>query len=145
MTRRDEDSGVGVVRALHDAFNDRDEERFLGCLAEDVVWQVEGDHPLAGVYEGRDRVWEEYFGPLWASPARYGDGSILAHGDHVVSLTEALHNFGEGERAWKTVEVFRVADGAVTERWARTSAQEELDAFLTRGCAMDPEAADLPR
>lgn len=145
MTPQDEDRGAGVVRALHDAFNDRDEERFLGCLAEDVSWQVEGDHPLAGVYGGRDRVWDAYFAPLWASPARYGDASVLTHGDHVVVLTEALHNFGEGERAWKTVEIFRVADGKVTERWARTSAQEELDGFLTRGCAVDPEAADLPR
>lgn len=141
----DEGSRAQVVHALHKAFNDRDHAAFLGYLADDVTWHVEGDSPLAGAYEGRDGAWDAYFAPLWASPARYEDGEIISHGEHVVALAEMIHNFGEGERGWKTVEVLRVADGQVTERWGRTSGQAELDSFLTRGCAADPEAADIPR
>lgn len=140
----DDGSGEQVVRALHEAFNNRDQDAFLGYLAEDVTWHVEGDSPLAGAYKGRDGAWDAYFGPLWASPARYEDGEIIGHGEHVVALAEMIHNFGDGERGWKTVEVLRVADGKVTERLGRTSGQADLDSFLIRGCAADPDAADLP-
>lgn len=144
LMTHDDGTGAQVVRALHDAFNDRDEERFLGLLAEDVTWHVEGDHPMAGAYTGRDGAWDGYFGPMWASPARYGDGQVLSHGEHAVALTEMFHNFGQGERGWKTVEVLRIADGKVVERWASTSGQGELDTFLTRGCEAAAEA-NLPR
>lgn len=133
-----------IVRALHDAFNARDRETFLGCLADDVAWQVEGDHPLARTYTGRDGAWDAYFGPLWASPQRYREGQVISHGEHVVALAEVVHNFGEGERSWKTVEVLRVSHGRVTHRWATTSGQAEIDVFLTRGCAAALEAPDLP-
>lgn len=138
------DDGVQIVRDLHDAFNARDREGFLALLADDVVWHVEGENPMAGVYHGRDGAWEAYFGPLWASPQRYRDGQVLRHGEHVVALAEVVHNFGEGERAWETVEVLRVVDGRVTQRWATTSGQRDIDSFMTRGCAADVEAADLP-
>lgn len=141
----DETSPAQVVRDLHDAFNARDEKAFLSLLADDVAWHVEGDNPMSGVYTGRDSAWDAYFGPLWAAPARYGDGRLITHGDHVVALTEVVHNFGEGERAWKSVEVLRVADDTVAERWASTSGQRDIDSFLTRGCAADAEPTDPPR
>lgn len=139
MSDIDAGSGAALVRRLHQAFNDRDRDAFLACLAEDVTWHVEGDNPSAGTYAGRGPAWEEHFGPLWPSPARVRDDEVVEHGEHVVALGEVLHNFGDGERAWRTVEVFRVADGHVAQRQAFTTGQDELDHLLTRGCP-----ADLP-
>lgn len=145
MTGNDDGSGAQVVRALHEAYNDRDRDRFLGCLAEDVIWHVEGDHPMAGPFHGRARVWEGHFEPLWPSPARFEDREVVAHGEHVVALAEVIHDFGDGQTAYDTVEILRVDAGKVSERWAFTSGQRELDRFFTRGCAADPEAEGLPR
>lgn len=134
-----ESPSVQVVRGLHEAFNRRDRDGFLGRLADDVIWNVAGAHPLAGDFRGPARLWEAHLEPLWPSPARVEERSVLEHGAHVVALVEWLHDFGEGERAWSGVEVFRVEDGRVAARAEFTSRQSELDALFVRGCA----AADI--
>ncbi len=138
-----DDSSTGLVRRSHQAFNDRDREAFLGSLAEDVVWHVAGEHPLAGTYAGRAALWEGFMDPMWASPARVEDRDVFEHGDHVVAVGDAIHDFGEGQARFATVEVFRVDGGRLAERWEFTSRQAELDRFLTRGCAaaagLDPD------
>lgn len=144
MTAQDSDSDPQVVRALHQAYNDRDRDAFLRLLADDVVWNVEGASPLAGAYQGRDTAWERYFEPLWPAPARFVDHDVVAHGDHVVAFGAQVHNFGEGERSYPSVEVVRLRNGKVAERWGFTTGQDELDVFLARGCAADAETADLP-
>jgi len=131
------EGGAGVVGRLHEAFNCRDREALLACLAEDVAWHVGGDSPLAGTFEGRDHLWERSLEPLWESPARVEDHALLEHGEHVVALVEWFHDFGEGEQGWKGVEVFRLAGGAVVERREFTSDQAELDRLFTRGCPAD--------
>ncbi|HEX6537657.1 MAG TPA: nuclear transport factor 2 family protein [Candidatus Dormibacteraeota bacterium] len=132
-------AGVELAARLHDAYNRRDREALLACLADDVVWHVEGDNPAAGVYEGRERVWDEVFEPLWASPARVQDDELLEHGEHVIALQRALHNFGDGERSWRAVEIMRIAGGRVAARWEFTSDRASLDAMLQRGCAAAPD------
>jgi len=135
-------TGAGVVRRLHQAFNDRDRDALLGCLAQDVSWHVEGDHPLAGTHDGRSALWEGFFDPMWPSPARVEGNDVREHGEYVVAFETAIHNFGEGERSWETVEVFRLDGGRVVERWEFTSGQAELDRFLTRGCAAGAESSE---
>lgn len=130
-----DDSRAAVVRSAHEAFNQRDRDAFLARLAEQVVWHVPGDNPMAGTYAGRERLWEGFMEPMWGSPARIEDREVLVNGDHVVATGEAVHNFGDGERRFETVEVLRVDDGHVVERWEFTSGQTELDELLTRGCA----------
>ncbi|MGI8624375.1 MAG: nuclear transport factor 2 family protein [Solirubrobacteraceae bacterium] len=129
------DKDAEVVRRSHQAYNDRDRDAFLGCLAEDVVWHVAGGHPLAGTYRGRDGLWQDLMDPLWASPARVFEHQLLEHGDHVVAVVDAVHDFGEGEQRFETVEVFRLDGGRVAERWEFASRQAELDRLFTRGCA----------
>jgi ketosteroid isomerase-like protein len=125
---------AGLVRSLHRAFNERERDAFLDCLAEDVVWHVAGRHPLAGRYEGCVSLWDGFMGPMWASPARVEDRELLEHGDHVVAIGDAVHDFGQGQRRFATVEVLRLEGDHVAERWEFTSNQPELDRLLTRGC-----------
>lgn len=131
------EGGAEVVGRLHEAFNCRDREALLGCLAEDVAWHVGGDHPLAGTFVGRDGLWEGSLEPVWMSPARLETHAVLEHGEHVVALVEWFHDFGEGEQGWEGVEVFRLAGGQVVERREFTSHQAELDRLFARGCSAD--------
>jgi ketosteroid isomerase-like protein len=130
-------NGAEVVRGLHGAFNRRDRDALLGCLAEDVAWHVGGDSPLAGTFDGRESLWEDSLEPLWMSPARVEDHAVLEHGEHVVALVEWFHDFGQGEQGWKGVEVFRLAGGRVVERREFVSHQAELDRLFIRGCPAD--------
>jgi ketosteroid isomerase-like protein len=144
--RRDEDrtgdeSRAGIVRKSHQAFNERDRDALLSCLAEDVVWHVGGEHPMAGSYEGTDSLWEGFMGPMWASPARVEDHEVRVHGDYVLALGEAVHDFGAGEQRFETVEILRLEEGRIIERWEFTSGQDELDRFFIRGCAAAVEQA----
>jgi ketosteroid isomerase-like protein len=138
--RVDEDR-AGVVLRSHAAFNERDRSALFSCLAHDVVWHVGGRHPLAGSYQGTDSLWDGFMGPMWASPARIADDELRAHGDYVLAVGHAIHNFGEGEQRFETIEVLHVKDGLIAERWEFTSRQEELDQFLIRGCAAAAELA----
>ena len=132
---------VAIVRRAHAAFNDRDREALMDCLDEGVVWNVPGESPMAGTYRGARGLWEEYMEPLWASPARVEDVDVRLHGEYVVALGDAIHNFGDGEHRFPTVEVVSTRGGRIVERWEFTSGQAELDEFLIRGCAADLEQA----
>ena len=50
-----------------EAFRDRDFETIASLIAEDVVWHLPGDHPLAGDWEGRNRAWVTLGQPLGCS------------------------------------------------------------------------------
>lgn len=142
MVNTDPDSAE-VVRRLHRAFNDRDRDALLACLAEDACWHVAGENPSSGTHEGRDAIWADVFEPLWPSPAQVDEHDVVVHGDHAVAFGAEVHDFGDGPQTWPTVEVLALRDGRVTERVAFTSGQAELDAFLIRGCAaaLEPDAA----
>jgi ketosteroid isomerase-like protein len=133
-------TGAGIVRRLHHAFNERDREGFLASLDAEVRWHVPGDSPMAGSYEGRDRVWADLMEPLWPAPARVQDDAIIEHDDYVVAVGQQLHDFGQGELRFATIEVCRHRDGVVLERWEFTSGQAELDRLLALGC---PAPAEL--
>jgi ketosteroid isomerase-like protein len=137
-----EEQRADIVRRAHQAFNDRDQDALLDSLAADVVWHVGGEHPMAGTYAGRDRLWKEYLDPMWASPARVEDDDVRDRGDYVVALGTAVHNFGAGEQRYDTIEILRVEDGRIAERWEFTSGQTELDTFITRGCAAAQQVPD---
>lgn len=131
-----------VLSRLHRAFNERDAEAARGLLAEDVVWHVPGRHPMAGTMTGRDQVWERYLAPIWDSPARVEDHAGLHHPahDHVAVLHEVVHDFGDGERRLRGLEVARVRGGQVAERWEFEQDQEQVDALIT--AAMERRSAN---
>lgn len=122
-----------VVRRMHQAVNDRDRERVLSFLTEDVVWHVSGDNPLAGTLRGREELWERFGAPMFETPARIHDREVIAHGDFVVAFYEVENDFGDGMQTFTEVEVFRLdADGRIAERWEFVSGQEDVDRQLTR-------------
>lgn len=127
------DPATNVLTRLHRAFNERDAETARGLLADDVVWHVSGDHPVAGTYRGRDQVWEHYVARFWPTPAHLVDHAALSHPDHrlVAVLHEVVHDFGDGEIRLGGIEVARTADGQITERWEYGEDQALVDRIIT--------------
>jgi ketosteroid isomerase-like protein len=125
---------VTIVSTLHDAYNRRDREALLALLTDDVVWQVPGTTSMARTFVGRESVWKGVFAPMWPTPARVFARDVIQHEDQLVALVEWRHNFGDGEQGWTGVEVLRIADGLIAERYEHMSRQAELDRLFERGC-----------
>lgn len=119
-----------TLRQGHAAFNDRDRERLLDSIAEDVTWHSSGNGPLAGTYDDRDALWNGFFAPAWEAPIRLEDREVFATDEYAAAVTDLVIGAGDDEQRWKLVEVARVRDGEIVERWSFNDRQEELDRFM---------------
>ncbi len=103
-----------VVREMTEAMNNGDMEGAASRVADDVVWHEigraeprRGKAELAasmGEWEGYDIQWEVH--------------DLLASDDHVIGLGLATATHGDRTLTYRTAEIYHVADGKVTERWA---------------------------
>lgn len=127
------DTSTNALTKLHQAFNERDAETAWGLLADDIVWHVPGNHPIAGTYRGRAEVWERYMAPFWSTPATITDHAALSHPDHqlVAVLFEVVHDFGDGEVRLGGIEVGRLVDGRIVERWEHDDDQAKVDRVIS--------------
>lgn len=119
-----------LLREGHAAFNDRDRDRLLEKIADDVTWHSPGDSPLAGTYNSREELWDRFFAPAWEAPLRVEDHEVIGTDEHAVALFDLVVSSGDGEKRWKSVEIGRVVNGKLVERWSFTDRQGELDQFL---------------
>lgn len=124
-----------AVREAYDAFNDRDKERLLSKLADDVTWESPGTGPTAGTYQGPSEVWDGVFAPIWDAPMRIDAVGAVSTDAHAALSLELVFTLGDDERRWKVIEVARVEDGRIAERRLHVDRQEEFDRFLQQAAA----------
>jgi hypothetical protein len=86
-------------------------------LAEDVVWHVPGNSPIAGDYRGREAV-SAYF----RGRRELAGGAIdvrrrgwAAHEEALVQLADGRAELGGEDVVWRTAGVYRVAGGRIAE------------------------------
>lgn len=120
------------VRSTLDAFSKGDSAAIRDCLAEDIVWHVGGDHPLAGEYRGRDavigyhqRVAEATAGTLSLDPV-----DIVANDRHAGIFIRVT-----GTRNGRSLDVEMAEaitfddDGRWQEFWSLAEDQSTIDEF----------------
>lgn len=97
-------------------------------LADDVVWHVPGASPIAGDHRGVDAVLR-YF----ARRRDLAGGTLeitvrdgLVDDEAVVQLADGRATLGGMEGSWRTVGLYRIADGRIAEAWL---VPFDLDAF----------------
>ena len=87
-------------------------------LADDIVWHVPGDSPIAGDHRGIPRV-IEYFERrrrLASATMRMHPGELIADGEAVVQLVDGSAELGGKTVEWRTAGVYRVEE-LVREVW----------------------------
>jgi ribosomal-protein-alanine N-acetyltransferase len=127
-----------AVQRCFYAGEDVDEE-LARFLAPDVAWHVPGRNAIAGDYAGRDQV-------LTYFRARRD----LAHRSFVVTPRGTLSDdrrvvhFADGEavlngqvRRWRTVGIFELAGGRITECWLLPFDQAAFDAIWSAAEQVD--------
>ncbi len=112
----DDHPNAAAYRRTVDAFRNRDLDTVASLVAEDVVWHVPGDHPLAGDYVGRERLLE-FFAKLGPLGFMLREHDVFADDDHVCALSYIGARRGAWEVETKVVSIFHYRDGQQTERW----------------------------
>ena len=108
-----------VLRSAYDAIANGDILTAYGIFTHDLTWHVPEGHRLAGIYEGRDRV----FGILGQLVQMTG-GSLQMHVDHVLAddergvamITSTASRNGEDFTA-KEVHLFELENGKIKVFW----------------------------
>ena len=119
------------VRSAFDAYARKDIASAQDLLADDVTWHFAGRHPFSGDYTGKEQVQD-----VWARRRKLTGGTlgydvhdVLANDEHVVAL---LLNKAERDGKtleWKSVSVYHMKDGRITEAWDHNDDQHAVDEF----------------
>jgi ketosteroid isomerase-like protein len=125
-----------LVRQALDSLLRGDLATFCSAFADDVVWHVPGDGPLAGEYRGLPGLLA-----LFGRQQGLSDGTlrleitdVMASDEHAVAwqrVTAARDNFNLDVTE---ALVFRIDRGKVTEVWQRTD-QYSVDDFFSYGAS----------
>ncbi|MEV4455233.1 nuclear transport factor 2 family protein [Microbispora sp. NPDC049633] len=116
-----EHPNVIVVRESYDALAKGDLDYLRGTLlADDVVFHVPGRGALAGAYRGKDEVvnYLARLGELSENTLGYEPESFLVGDDRVAAVVRVRGERGDRRLDDHGVQVFRVAEGKITERWS---------------------------
>jgi len=122
-----------LIRDFHDLQNrfyaGGDQAPIGAMLSDDVTWHVPGHSALAGDYRGRDEVLRyfahrrELAGPTFRIEVR----GVLADDERVVILAGGEVSHDGKTFTWRTVVVFRMAQGIIAECWMFPYDQHTFD------------------
>src|SRR6266550_6290526 len=103
----------------YDAFDKGDLDTVRSLFADDIVFHVAGNSQLAGDYRGIDEVFG-FFGKLVelsGGTFKIERHAVLADDEHATVLSTSSAERNGTSLTLKTIDVFHVADGKVTECW----------------------------
>jgi len=123
-----EHPNVTLCRRLAAAFNSGDLSTMGDGLADDVEWhEIGSPEPIRGKAALMER---------WAGMANTGgtfsvkEHAVVGDDDHVVSLVESTVTMGDRSFTYRTAEIYHVADGKVTARWAFSDDTAAINEFF---------------
>jgi ketosteroid isomerase-like protein len=123
-----EHPNVTAIHMLTEAFNSSDTTAMTDGMADDIEWhEIGASEPIRG---------KAALAARWAGMAGTG-GTFESHehatvGDdeHVVSLIETTVTMGDKSLTYRTAEIYHMADGKVTARWAFSDDTARINEFF---------------
>jgi uncharacterized protein len=126
-----------LVRDFHDhqnRFYAGGKQAQVGAmLTDDVTWHVPGESAIANEYRGRDEVLRHFLRRRELSDAtfRITVHGVLADNERAVILATGQCGRGGQLFQWRTVSIFRVAQGRIAECWVIPHDQALFDRIWT--------------
>jgi len=98
----------------------------LDFVTDDVVWHVLGrDEPYRGKAEmQRERAAVDY---EWVGEVTH---DVVANDEHAMSMVEATVRRGGTTYTFRTVEIYHMRDGKISERWVFSDDTEAIKRFF---------------
>ena len=119
------------ARAGYEAFASGDMATLNDVISDDIVWHIGGNNFLSGDYEGKEAVFG-FFGRLAEETGGSFNAEIhdmLANDDHGVALVNESATRADKSLEGRSVHVFHMSDGKMTEFWAFPEDQSLFDDF----------------
>lgn len=120
-----------LIRRGYAAFSSGDMATLDELFADDIVWHAPGRNQLSGDFVGKEAVFANFakIPGLTGGTFAIEIHDVLANDTHAVVLARAT-----GEREGKklddrTVQVFHISDGKVTEQWLQPGDLYATDEF----------------
>ena len=118
---------AALFRELAGALESSDLERYAEFLADDVEWwQIGSAEPI----RGKAALLASMQGVLGEVKFDIDLHDVLANDDHLVALVTATAMRGGETFTYRTAEIYHVADGKVTQRWAFSDDTEAINRFF---------------
>ena len=122
---------LATFRSIYTAFTTGDMDTLATFFDEDVVWHSPGEHPLAGIYEGRPATLASFAAEFERSSGTYSVEvlDVLANDEHIIALLHATAD-RDGKRLDQSyVIVFQMRGGMVHAAWEVWKDQPSVDEF----------------
>ncbi len=123
---------VAAIRRGYELFNNGNIEGLADIVAEDAVWHAGGRNRLSGEKRGRDAIFAFFsqLGDLTGGTFRAELHDVLAGEEHAVGLHTSTGERDGRRLNVRTVLVFHLHDGRVTEAWEHYDDSRAFDEFI---------------
>jgi len=108
-----------LVRKGYAAFGAGDMATLNELFSDDIVWHAPGRNQLSGDFHGKEEVFASFqkVAELTGGSFKLDIHTVLADDEHVVVMARAMAERNGRTLDDKSVQVFHVKDGKVTEQW----------------------------
>ncbi len=132
------DSKIIVIEKFFEAYGKHDDNGIAECLAEDIVWNIPGQHPLAGEKHGIPEV-KSFFDALALAGFQADPIFLEANQSYVVDIHRGWSTKGEGkvDTTWALVWHFG-DDGKVHHVVNLCGNQAQMDSFCWANYTLKP-------
>jgi ketosteroid isomerase-like protein len=118
-----------ALRRFYAAFERDDYAKHVrGCLTDDAIWHITGNHRLAGDVVGADAIVRRILDFETASNGTLRlQTTITATPTHAVAIHDATATRPGTQYSAHEIDVFHFRDGLVSEFWSFSEDQEATD------------------
>jgi ketosteroid isomerase-like protein len=122
---------LSTFKSIYSAFTSGDMDALATFFEEGVIWHTPGEHPLAGVYEGRAATFASFAEEFERSAGTYSVEvrDAIANDQHIVALLHATADRDDKRLDQDYAIVFSVRDGKVHAAWEVWRDQVAVDEF----------------
>jgi ketosteroid isomerase-like protein len=127
-----------IIKHFFEAYADHDTAGMQACLADDISWDIPGQHPLAGVKHGIQEV-VSFFETLGKAGFKAEPLFLEENDEYVVDVHRGWSTLGEGkvDTTWALVWHFG-PDGKVHDVVNLCGNQAQMDTFCWANFSLKP-------
>jgi ketosteroid isomerase-like protein len=126
----EEHPNAAAYRRAAEAFRSGNLSAIERLVAEDVVWHVPGDNPMAGDIQGRQALLE-WLGRVSGLGFWLREHDVFGDDEHVCALSYMGARRDDLEVETRVVSVFHFRDGRQVERWFYPENRDAWDRIFT--------------